>query len=359
MRSLVPGLVLGLTLKGLVIAEAVLGGGLFQGKLAEVRNKINLSQTQAQNLQARSQAGLASPLDQRNLRGLQTQIPRYETAYSSLEKQASMKVGSGARTSSMAQGMKGALSSVGIYAGAQVLSDSISNNGEVNVGRALTPMLQPSFLMGIGGGAIGAMIMSRLPIPGIGGGLLKALPMFLGGAVGFEAGSGNLAQTNWTKLIASTTASALAFGLIGGPIGIGASILAGMAVDKLLADDPKQTPIMGYEPQWQMMSEPISVIQGFPVGQPLPGPQVQIPQPAPMPFPQQPALGQSVPAVAVPVNKTMVKPASPGEVEELRAKMSTHYENYIRLVKDRQGTGAKKEYDLYKQAKNRLQELGQ
>ena len=137
MRNLVCGLILGLVSHSSIFSQAAGAGGIFQGKLAEVRSKINLSQIQAQNLQARSQAGLATPLDQKNLRGLHSQIPKYETAYSSLEKQASMKVGSGTKTSSMAQGMRGALSSVGIYAGAQVLSDSISNNGEVNVGRAL------------------------------------------------------------------------------------------------------------------------------------------------------------------------------------------------------------------------------
>lgn len=332
------------------------GFARYQGKLVEARAKMDLTRAQAQSLRVKSQSGLASPQELKTLKGLEKQIPKYEKAYTALEKQSHFKSGAPRKTTALARGFKGALTSVGIYAGAQILSDAISNNGQVDPGRALAPMLQPSFLTGIGGGAVGAMIMSRLPIPGIGGGILKALPMFLGGAVGFETGSGNLDKTNWTKLIASTTASALAFGLIGGPIGIGASILAGMAMDKLLGGDQENTPIMGYEPQWQAMSQPL------PAGQPIPNQEMMAPpqvQPSVIhPFPQQPTLPQpQVQSPPVPP-EPVAQPAQPGEVQDLKAAMGTHYQNYIQLLKNRQGAEAKKEYELYKKAKSRLQALG-
>ncbi|MBT3784691.1 hypothetical protein HOF92_06915 [bacterium] len=333
---------------------ADLGGfARYQGKLAEARAKMDLTRAQAQALKVKSQGGLASAQELKTLKGLEKQIPRYEKAYRSLETKVSLK-SSGPARSKMTSGFKGALTGVGIYAGAQILSDAISNDGNVDPARALAPMLQPSFLTGIGGGAMGAMILSRIPIPGIGGGLLKALPMFLGGAVGFEVGSGNVGRTNWTKLISSTAASALAFGLIGGPIGIGVSILAGMAVDKLFSSFEEVTPPMNYEPQWQTMAQPI------PAAESLQAPPVQgnFQQQILEPFPQQPTVFQ--PQVEAPVvfQQAPIAPAKPGEIEKLKAEMSSYYENYIQLLRSRNGSQAREQYELYKKSKNRLVELG-
>ncbi|MCJ8344743.1 hypothetical protein MJH12_04330, partial [bacterium] len=213
-----------LKLKGEVDANAL---AKFKGQLAESAARIDIAKAEYQGLKLKVKANQASPADKLRVQKLGKDIPKYEKAYKSLEDQTSLK--SSSMKGMMGDAAKFALTSIGIRAGINILSQAIKNDGKIDFKSALSFMADGSFWGGTAGGFIGSMVMStvgNMILPG-GGALMKALPGFLGAAIGFEVGSGSASKTNWTQLLSSTAGSAAAFALIGGPVGIGASILAG------------------------------------------------------------------------------------------------------------------------------------
>jgi len=330
-------------IQGPVDAEAF---AQYQGQLAQARARIDIASSELSGLKLKAQANQASSADLSRIKDLQSNLPKYEKAYQSLEEQT--KLASSSKSSVReftGNAAKFALTSVGIRAGINVLSQAVSGEG-VDLGKALGFMGDPTFWTGTAGSFLGATLFTAIGnavLPGSGA-IMSALPGFLGAAVGYEVGSGNADRTNWTQLIASTAVSAAAFALIGGPLGIGASILAGMLVNKFFDKDEGAAPpsLEEYTPDWAQFN-------------PMPPASAQIPVPDFVP-PVAPPAPQVAPAEIVnPVPKTPEMPkADPKEVLKYQEEMQVHYQRYIKAVKDRNSVLADSEYALYKEAKNKL-----
>lgn len=350
-------------MRGRVDADAL---ARYQGQLAEAQARINITQARLDGLKLKQGAGMATADDLRNLSKLQKQLPKYQKAYRSLETRTTLSGSSIGRT--VKAGFNGALAAAGIHAGISLLSDTIDHDGNVNVSRALSYMAEPKFLGGIAGGTVGAMVLSSLPVPGIGGGILKALPMFMGGAVGFEVGSGNIERVNWVRMIGSTTASAVAFGLIGGPLGIGASILAGMVVDQLFeSPDPNEGYVQDpFIPDWGQIAgtqgsftqSTMEIPPYFPTGEaPLNQPieattaeQGNLPagdilaEEKVIQTPKSPSLIDSSQSTAV----------DPSKLETLNSKLRYHYDNYVKSIKNKDAKTARSEFEKYKSVRDHI-----
>ncbi len=321
----------------------------YQGQLAQARAKIDIASSELSGLKLKAQANQASSSDLARIKDLQSNLPKYEKAYQSLEEQT--KLASSSSKSSVREftgnAAKFALTSVGIRAGINVLSQAVSGEG-VDIGKAFGFMGEPSFWTGTAGSFLGATLFTAIGnavLPGSGA-IMSVLPGFLGAAVGYEVGSGNADRTNWTQLIASTAVSAAAFALIGGPLGIGASILAGMLVNKFFDKDEGVAPpgLEEYTPDWAQFNPMPPAPAQIPVAE-------FVPPPAPV--------AQPVPAEVVnPVPKTPEMPkADPKEIVKYQEEMQVHYQRYIKAVKDRNSTLADSEYASYKEAKNKLDSL--
>jgi len=368
-------------------AADIEGFAKIQGKLTEARAKVDLSQSYLKGLKLKSQAGMATAADKAMIKNLESNLPKYQKAYKGLHKQSGVVAASGMR-STVKAGFKGALTAAGIHAGISVLSDTMSNNGEVDLTRALSHMAQPSFIMGLGGGTVGSLLMSAIPVPGIGGGLLRALPAFLGGAVGFEVGAGSIDKVNWPRLIAGTAASAAAFGLIGGPVGIAASILAGIVVDQFFEDpnDENLEEMDPFVPDWGQLAQPGQGTQSMPsfaqMEQELPYDPNELALPtemlqgrvgaslenqAPMQFgsstqlaapqaqlssiqmenSQAPAVAQSAAAISAPSAPTVfINPK--WSIKELQDRVRKSYDAYLKHVKAGDGVKAKEKFEEYR-----------
>ena len=342
----------------------------YQGRLAEAQARINITQARIDGLQLKQSAGMATAKDLRTLKSLRSNMPKYQKAYRGLESRTTLSGSSLGRT--VKAGFSGALTAAGIHAGISLLSDTIDHDGDVNISRALSYMAQPNFLGGITGGTIGAMMLSSLPVPGVAGGLLKALPMFMGGAIGFEVGSGNVENVNWVRLIGSTTASAAAFGLIGGPIGIAASILAGMVVDQLFESPEAGTQPIGdpFVPDWgqiaanqqqgaQMMSLPAYVPGALPQGQAGEVAQMELSDSREN-FNQAGQSSLSVEASNIPKAPQLqsdpikINADSP-DVVQLTEEMRIHYDRYVKAIKNKDAKSASLEFERYKAISNQIQ----
>lgn len=332
-----------LKLKGEVDANAL---AKFKGQLAESAARIDIAKAEYQGLKLKAKANQASPADKLRIDKLGKDIPKYEKAYKSLEKQTSLK--SSSMKGVMGDAAKFALTSVGIRAGVNILSQAISNDGKVDFKSALSFMADSSFWGGTAGGFIGSMMMStvgNMILPG-GGALMKALPGFLGAAVGFEVGSGGANKTNWTQLLASTGASAAAFAMIGGPVGIGASMLAGFVVNKLFEKDDPFQEMDVYSPKWNDVAHPDIMMQGA----------------ANQDFQQFTAASAPKPVNDAPVvmntNKvtTINKVVDIVDVSEISAQMKIHYQNYIGLIKDKQAGAAAEEFAKYNELRKMIQQ---
>jgi hypothetical protein len=254
--------------------------------------------------------------------------------------------------------MKFALTSVGIRAGVNILSQAIQNDGKVNVGQALSFVTEPKFWTGTAGSFIGSMALTtvgNMIFPGAGA-IMKVLPGFLGAAAGYEIGAGNADRTNWTQLVASTAASAAAFALIGGPIGIGASILAGMVVNKLFEKDAGDELMPDIQTaQWDqlMLSEPpgsqYSDVMAAPAQDSSTVELQTSPQPAPVVVRQN--VTENTGQVEAQLQQT------PKAVEEVMEQMRNHYQAYLDAVKARESAKASAEYQSYSALQQKLQEL--
>lgn len=332
-----------LKLQGEVDANAL---AKFKGQLAESAARIDIAKAEYQGLKLKSQANQASPADKLRIEKLSKDIPKYEKAYKSLEKQTSLN--SSSIKGVMGDAAKFALTSVGIRAGVNILSQAIQNDGKVDFKSALSFMADSSFWGGTAGGFLGSMVMStvgNMVMPG-GGALMKALPGFLGAAVGFEVGSGGADKTNWTQLLASTGASAAAFAMIGGPVGIGASMLAGFVVNKLLEkDDPFQEMDI-YSPKWNDVAQPDIMMQGA----------------SNQDFQQFTAASAPTPVNEAPVVINMDKVTTINktveilDVSEASAQMKIHYQNYIDLIKNKQAGPAAEEFAKYNELRKMVQQ---
>ncbi len=337
----------------------------YQGRLAEAQARINITQARIEGLQLKQSAGMASANDLRNLKKLKSNMPKYQKAYRGLESRTTLSGSPLGRT--VRTGFSGALTAAGIHAGISVLSDTIDHDGDVNISRALSYMAQPNFLGGIAGGTVGAMMLSSLPVPGIAGGLLKALPMFVGGALGFEIGSGNIENVNWVRLIGSTTASAAAFGLIGGPLGMAASIIAGMVVDQLFeSPNPNSQPVEDpFMPDWgeiaanQQGAERMSLPSYVPMGSSTDrtgandaignfsafGEKQSSRQLEVNPAPQAPLVGNDSATITDNVS----------DLNQLTEKMRLHYDRYVKAIKRKDAKSAQLEFERYKSISNQIQ----
>lgn len=255
-----------------------------------------------------------------------------------------------------AKGMGGqaanfALTAVGVRAGINLLSQAVNKEG-IDLGKAFSFMGQPSFWTGTAGAFLGSTILSAVGsalIPGAGP-ILKTIPGFLGAAVGFEVGAGNLDQTNWTQLIASTAVSAAAFALIGGPIGIGASILAGMVVNEMFAKDEVMAPTAPSAPDWASF-QPLDVYSP-----PMPVPDLPT-APALVPPPKPMVTGPAPVETPRPVISAPPPQVKAEDLQELMDNMQKHYQRYLAATKARNGDLAKEEYNLYSEAKAQLEKL--
>lgn len=352
-----------IAIKGKIDADAL---ARYQGQLAEAQARINITQARIDGLKLKQGAGMASADDLKNLAKLQKNMPAYKKAYQGLETRAKLSGPSIGRT--MRAGLNGAITVAGIHAGISLLSDTIDHEGNVNVSRALGYMAEPSFLGGIAGGTVGAMVLSSLPVPGIGGGILKALPMFMGGAIGFEVGSGNIEQVNWVRMLSSTTASALAFGFIGGPLGIGASILAGMVVDQLF-ESPQ--PDGGYVedpfvPDWgQIASGSVSdssdlmtgLPEYIPTGLPFNTTNPNSTQESVETFQADATASEvAIPTLQSPSMATSVEISSldPSRLEELNTQLRDHYDRYVKSIKNKDADAAEIAFQKYKSIRDQI-----
>ena len=350
-------------MRGTVDANAL---ARYQGRLAEAQARINITQARIDGLQLKQNAGMATANDLRNLKQLKSNMPKYQKAYRGLESRTTLSGSPLGRT--VRAGFRGALTVAGIHAGISLLSDTIDHDGDVNISRALSYMAQPNFLGGIAGGTVGAMMFSSLPVPGIAGGLLKALPMFMGGALGFELGSGNVENVNWVRLIGSTTASAVAFGLIGGPIGIAASIVAGMVVDQLFeSPDPNSHPVQDpFVPDWgeiaanqqrgaEMMSLPTYVPTGAPMNQM--GGVNPVHHDTPLNENQLSQTTESglTPQAPLVTNDSALVTHDVPQLNQLNEKMRLHYDRYVKAIKKKDAKSARLEFERYKSISNQIQ----
>lgn len=103
--------------------------------------------------------------------------------------------------------------------------DSYRRNGEIDWGYATQDLKDVDFWKGTGGAFVGSMASSAL-VSGVtagipGGALIRTAAAIGGAAVGFQWGSGNLAQTDWTQLIVTTLGATLGsvMGSAFGPLG--------------------------------------------------------------------------------------------------------------------------------------------
>ncbi|PCJ20620.1 MAG: hypothetical protein COB02_03605 [Candidatus Cloacimonadota bacterium] len=331
-----------LKLKGKVDANAL---AKFKGQLAESAARIDIAKAEYQGLKLKVKANQASPADKLRITKLGKNIPKYEKAYKSLEKQTSLK--SSSLKGAFGDAAKFALTSIGIRAGINILSQAIQNDGKVDFKNALSFMADKSFWGGTAGGFLGSMIASTVGsmiIPG-GGALMRALPGFIGAAAGFEVGSGSLEKTNWVQLLASTGASAAAFALIGGPVGIGASILAGMVVNKLFEKDDPFSEMDIYSEKWNDVAHPDIMMQG----------------PSNQDFQQftkldAPAVASLAPIV---INKKKITVINTNtellDIVEISAKMKVHYKSYINFLKEKQALDAAAEFEKYNRLRKQIQ----
>lgn len=110
--------------------------------------------------------------------------------------------------------------------------ESYRQTGSIDWGYATQDLTNVKFWTGTGGAFLGSMAASAL-VSGItagipGGAFIRTFAAIGGAAVGFQAGSGNLATTDWTQLGVTTLGSTIGaiMGSAFGPIG---TILGGMA----------------------------------------------------------------------------------------------------------------------------------
>jgi hypothetical protein len=116
--------------------------------------------------------------------------------------------------------------------------ESYRQNGDIDWGYATQDLRNTRFWTGTGGAFLGSMAASALASALPGGAFVRTFAAIGGAAIGFQAGSGNLAHTDWAQLGATTlgsTIGAIAFSAFG-PLG---TIIGGMLghfiADKLLS----------------------------------------------------------------------------------------------------------------------------
>jgi hypothetical protein len=105
--------------------------------------------------------------------------------------------------------------------------DSYRQTGHIDWGYATQDLHDPTFWKGTGGAFLGSMAGSAIASAIPGGPLLRTAAAIGGAAVGFQWGSGNLAQTDWTQLIATTMGATLGT-IMGGAFGPLGAIAGGM-----------------------------------------------------------------------------------------------------------------------------------
>jgi hypothetical protein len=343
-------------IEGTVNPEAL---ARYQGQLAEAQARIQLANTELSGIQMKVNAGTATANDLNRLKLLQKNVPKYEEAYKSLEKDTRALSGGGGVKQFAGNAVGFAVRSVAIRAGINVLSQAVSKDGEVNLGEAVSFVTEPRFWTGSAGAFLGSMLGSTIGnviFPG-GGALLSALPGFLGAAAGYELGAGNLDRTNWTQLFASSAASALAFGAIGGPVGIVASIAAGFVVNKLFdkSDDSSLMPAMERKPEWLALEsmQPTTSYEPYASFSEDLNPEAAA-QPGGflIPAPEPSTAAEAVQSVAV---ENVVVPQA--EIDELAEKVRQHYERYIGFVRGQNAGAASAEYKVYTQYKTQLDNM--
>ncbi len=325
----------------------------YQGQLTEARSLIDISRSELSGLKLKVQSGQGSAADAARIKALETDIPKYEKSYKALEKETKLMNPNSSIKEFAGNAARFALTSVGIRAGINVLSQAVQGQ-DVDLGKAFGFMSETSFWTGTAGSFIGSMLFSSIGnaiLPGSGA-LMRVLPGFLGAAAGYEFGSGNADRTNWNQLIASTVASAAAFAFIGGPIGIGASILAGMVVNKMFESEPDlgMQEIPDYNPEWSQLAAPSAT-------QPMP----EMPVALEMPQPRATPSVQALPGGAIPQAQVQQAPALPtANPKDLNAavqEMQARYRDYMNAMKNRDAAKAREQYELYKAAQQKLQVL--
>ncbi len=338
-----------------------------QGKLTEVRTKIDLSKAQLNGLQLKSKAGLASSQDLKTIKNLKKNIPKFEKAYRGLEKQVRLPKAPVTKGPTLKTKVKGGIRSTMFVAGVTLLSDAIAKGGIEDLGdlvrNASDGVMHPQFWKGFGGGVIGGSLLAALPIPGFGG-LLKAVPAFVGSAIGFELGAGTWKQADWSQILVNRTVQALAWATLGGGVlGLMGAVAVGAVTDHLfegnMADGMGSLP--NYEPDW----ERLALAPRGASAAPGPAPFLA---PIPISAPKEESSSTSGPqasssaAPAAPVktqaeSETQVSLETRGTLQSWVEKMKAHYENYVRRIQKRDSAGAQAEYSLYKEALGKVQAL--
>jgi hypothetical protein len=337
-----------------------------QGKLTEARTKIDLSKAQMKGLELKSQAGLASHRDLKTLKNLKKNIPRFEKAYRGLEKQVRLPRAPKTNSPGLKTKIKGGIRSTMFVAGVTLLSDAIAKGGIEDLGdlvrNASDGVMQPRFWQGFGGGIIGGSLLAAIPIPGMGG-ILKAVPAFVGSAIGFELGANTWKQADWPQILVNRTVQALAWAALGGGIvGLMGAVAVGAVTDHLFEGNMAEGmgALPSYEPDWERLALAPRGASAVPGPAPFLAP-IPVDVPKVQPSPTGAKLGSSLVPVAPRKPQTEVVSAEnseiSGDLETWVEKMKEHYESYVKKIQERDAVGAQAQYTLYKETLTKVQTL--
>lgn len=186
------------------------------GAKSTIQNQIDslkFNRDQAKTLKAKD------ALDKRitELEGKKVQLERDIAEYDSTKQSA------GSQMKNLAKGAaKWAAFSVGITVASNAVQQLAANGWDparIDWGAAIAPLKTAEFWGGTAG-SFGVSMLASALIPG--GAFVKTFGAIAGAAIGWQLGTGNLFQTDWTELTATTlgsTVGTLIGAALGGPIG--------------------------------------------------------------------------------------------------------------------------------------------
>jgi len=190
--------------------------------LYNARQAIDASKTQLQIERARAS-------DMKAVGKIDKQISTLEGQKSQLDKDIrqyeNSRAGKGPIQGLISSAAKWAAFSAGITVGSEVISQLAHNGWNVKAvdwRRAVDPLTKASFWGGTAGSFGVSMIASMIP----GGTFIKTLASIGGAAVGWQLGSGEIGNTDWAGL-GATTVGATVGSLLGGALGGGIGRIAG------------------------------------------------------------------------------------------------------------------------------------